>query len=171
MERKRMGKRAQGLSTNAIILIVLGVIILVLLIAGFTLGWSNLLPFLGGGDNVDTIVSQCEVACSTGAVFDYCKDRSVDFGDTDSRGEITANCRGLEFQNIGLSSCGSVGAECYPRGAPLVLDSEAKLGDFKEMCKKAGKAWRDLTTPKKDTDKDCDPQKYGDQDFFCCKAA
>ena len=66
-----MDKRGQGLSTNAIILIVLGVVVLVILILGFTMGWERIAPWMSK-DNVDTIVNQCSVACSTQSVYDFC---------------------------------------------------------------------------------------------------
>jgi hypothetical protein len=64
-------KRGQGLSTQAIILIVLGIAVLVVLIIGFTIGWGNIAPWLSG-DNVDTIANQCQAACSTMGVYDFC---------------------------------------------------------------------------------------------------
>ena len=63
-------KRGQGLSTQAIILIVLGVAVLVIMIIGFTVGWDKIAPWLSR-DNVDSIVTQCEVACSTQSVYDF----------------------------------------------------------------------------------------------------
>ena len=72
-----MNKKAQGLSTNAIILIVLGVVVLVILIAGFTMGWSNIAPWLSS-ENVGTIVTSCETACSTNNVYAFCsKERQL----------------------------------------------------------------------------------------------
>lgn len=69
---KRSDKRAQGLSVNAIILIVLGVIILVMLIVGFTLGWSKIKEMISPSNNVDDIVQKCNIACNTNKVYDYC---------------------------------------------------------------------------------------------------
>ena len=66
-----INKRGQGLSTNAIVLIILAVVVLVILILGFTMGWSKLAPWLGG-NNVKAIVTQCDVACSTGSTYDFC---------------------------------------------------------------------------------------------------
>jgi len=75
------GKRGQGLSTNAIILIILGVVVLVVLIIGFTMGWSKIAPWMSS-DNVDTIVQQCGAACSTNSVSGYCsKKRELNDGD------------------------------------------------------------------------------------------
>jgi hypothetical protein len=64
-------KRGQGLSTGAIVLIILGIVVLVILILGFMLGWDKLLPFLKEDDNVDTIVQGCNTACSYGATGQY----------------------------------------------------------------------------------------------------
>lgn len=66
-----MDKRGQGLSVNAIILIVLGIVILIVLIAGFTIGFNKFLPFLAS-NNVNTISTSCSVACSTGSVYEFC---------------------------------------------------------------------------------------------------
>lgn len=67
-----MNKKGQGLSVNAIIMIVLGVVVLAVLILGFTMGWNNIAPWLGGGDNVNTIVTACGVACGTQSQYDFC---------------------------------------------------------------------------------------------------
>lgn len=64
-------KRGQGLSTNAIILIVLGIVVLAVLVIGFTMGWDKIAPWISTS-NVDTIKTQCSVACSTGSTYDYC---------------------------------------------------------------------------------------------------
>ena len=72
-----LNKRGQGLSVNAIILIVLGIVVLVILIAGFTLGWQNIAPFLSA-DNVGTVAKSCQAACSTGDTYGFCtKGRKV----------------------------------------------------------------------------------------------
>lgn len=69
-----MDNRGQGLSTNAIILIILGLIVLAVLVLGFMLGWDKLFPFLKT-DNVSTISSSCETACITSAKYDYCSSK------------------------------------------------------------------------------------------------
>lgn len=66
-----MFKRGQGLSTNAIILIILGVVVLVVLIVGFTVGWGTIAPWISS-DNVDDIATQCQTACSTQSVYGFC---------------------------------------------------------------------------------------------------
>ena len=48
-----MNKRGQGLSTNAIILIVLGVVVLVVLIGGFTIGWGQMAPWIKTNKKAD----------------------------------------------------------------------------------------------------------------------
>ena len=65
-------KKGQGLSTNAIILIVLGVIVLVILAIGFFAGWEKIAPWIKPSNNVQQIVDACSVACSVNSVYDYC---------------------------------------------------------------------------------------------------
>lgn len=63
--------RGQELSTNTIILIILGVAVLVILVIGFSIGWTKVLPFLSN-NNVDTVVNQCAAACTTSDTYGYC---------------------------------------------------------------------------------------------------
>ena len=98
-------KRGQGLSTNAIILIILGVIVLVVLVIGFTMGWDKIAPWIST-DNVDTIKTQCEVACSTNSVYDYCtKTRDLKAGEVE---EIDKTCKDLSELSYGIGACSSI---------------------------------------------------------------
>lgn len=65
-------KRGQGLSTNAIILIVLGVIVLVILALGFIMGWDKIAPWIKPKNNVQVVVDACSMACLTSSAYDYC---------------------------------------------------------------------------------------------------
>lgn len=83
------GKRGQGLSTSAIVLIVLGVIVLVILVLGFTIGWNKLVPFVKT-NNVDNIKTSCGLACSTGNQYDFCvTNRTVNDG---AHAQFVATC-------------------------------------------------------------------------------
>jgi hypothetical protein len=64
-------KKAQGLSVNAIILIILGLVVLVALIIGFTFGFQGLRDRFATS-NVATIVSACQTACATNTQYDFC---------------------------------------------------------------------------------------------------
>jgi hypothetical protein len=104
-------KRGQGLSTNAIILIILGVAVLVLLIIGFTVGWNTLLPWLNQ-NNVETIVQQCNAACVTGSKYDFCsKERELNDGEN----KIKTNCATFsvisEYSLYGIEQCSSISCE------------------------------------------------------------
>jgi len=106
-----MNKRGQGLSTSTIILLVLGIIILVILVLGFTLGWSSLTPFLKTS-NVDNLESACSLACSLDYTDDYCNvkrelrlsaDRETEF--LIDKNDYTC----YQFANFGLiESCPSI---------------------------------------------------------------
>jgi len=70
-----MNKRGQQLSTTAIILIVLGILILVFLIIGFSIGWSKILPWIKPSNNVKEVADACNLACNTGAKYSYCSEK------------------------------------------------------------------------------------------------
>lgn len=115
-----MNKRGQGLETGTIILIILGILVLVVLILGFTIGWSTILPWLSP-NNVNTIVTQCEASCSTGDQYGFCAmDRTLkspDLKDVQvgtppaplNKKEYTSNCEYFantaSFGKYGIKKC------------------------------------------------------------------
>ena len=97
-------KRGQGLSTNAIVLINLALIVLVRLVVGFTVGWSKFAPFLSG-NNVDTIVTQCSIACSTESTYDYCSAKRTLKADDKELGDVTCFYLSEKTSQYGLEAC------------------------------------------------------------------
>lgn len=100
-------KRGQGLSTNAIILIVLGVIVLVVLIVGFTVGWRNLVPWISG-NNVDTIINQCETSCVTQSSYDFCTRKRELKADDQELTDVTCNYLNQKQPQYGVKSCPAI---------------------------------------------------------------
>lgn len=102
-------KRGQGLSTNTIILIILGVIILVILILGFTVGWNQILPFLQE-NNVQTIVNSCNLECSQGNQYNFCSYKRTLNDGTNDFPDVT--CYDLandeEYLIYGVAKCPSI---------------------------------------------------------------
>lgn len=71
-----MNKRGQDLSIGTLILIVLGIVVLVLLILGFSLGWSNLwekIDIFGGTSSVGDIVIACKLAHTSQDSYTLCE--------------------------------------------------------------------------------------------------
>ena len=71
---KRMNKKAQDLSIGTLILIVLGVIVLVMLIFGFNIGWQNLwekINIFGGGSSIGDVVIACKLAVTSQDKYGY----------------------------------------------------------------------------------------------------
>lgn len=100
-------RKGQGLSINAIILIVLGVVVLGLLIVGFSVGWKNILPFLST-NNVDQIVTACNSACATQSTFSFCSEKKeVSTNDLDLK-DVTCYYLSQEQPGLGVSNCGAV---------------------------------------------------------------
>jgi len=121
-------KRGQGLSINAIILIILGVVVLVILIAGFTMGWGKVAPWISS-NNVDTIVTACGIACSTDSQYDFC---SVDRVLKDAEGkEVTASCFELSkdfYSKYDIKGCSSV--DC----SGVVSENLYGVDEVKKRC-------------------------------------
>jgi hypothetical protein len=96
-----INKKAQGMSISTIILLILGLVVLVVLILGFTVGWQKILPWIGGGNNLDTLKNACGMACSTGAQYDFCSvTRQVKDGVND---KFEATCNDLATKQTYVS--------------------------------------------------------------------
>ena len=129
-----MNKKAQGLSTNAIILIVLGVIVLVILTIGFFAGWEKIAPWISK-NNVDTIVQQCEVACTTNSVYDYCsKERVLNDGEN----KVPGTCEIFQKSNkYGMASCN---VQCFNVG--VIYEAKVNAQSWCEEDKEGRKETR-----------------------------
>jgi hypothetical protein len=64
-------KKGQDLSTSTIILIILGIAVLVILIIGFTTGWSFFKNLISP-TNVDALAQDCASACETSQQYSFC---------------------------------------------------------------------------------------------------
>jgi len=109
-----LNKRGQGLSTNAIILIILGVIVLVILAVGFMTGWKFLKENVSK-DNVETIVNQCKNACLTSSVYGFCtQPRTLEADSTilPPDGTATDNCKNFgsdsKYSGFGFPLCSTI---------------------------------------------------------------
>jgi hypothetical protein len=68
-------KRGQDLSIGTLILIVLGIIVLVLLILGFTMGWGNLwakINIFGSYATKSDVINACKLAASSQDTYTFC---------------------------------------------------------------------------------------------------
>lgn len=107
-------KKAQGMSTTTIILLILGIVVLVVLILGFTMGWNRIAPWLST-NNVDIISGACSTACSTNSQYEFCSvPREVKDGVND---KFEATCYELATEetylarNYGIAECPSITCE------------------------------------------------------------
>ena len=112
--KKGMNKKAAEMTIGTIIVIILALVVLVVLIYGFTTGWANLFEkigvFGGGKSNVQTIVQGCQLACSTSSSYDWCdKPRNIIVDDEANVGKT----RVLSEKTCkDLSATGKYGLEC-----------------------------------------------------------
>ena len=103
-----MDKKGQELSTNAIIMIIIGIIVLVVLVLGFTIGWNKLFPFISS-NNVENIKTTCSTACATNNVYDYCSLVRTLKADDLPGGKTTGNCTWFatdgRYTKYGIEEC------------------------------------------------------------------
>jgi hypothetical protein len=100
-------KKAQGMSTNTIILLILGLAVLAVLIIGFTSGWKM---FKGQvfQTNVDSVVQDCQSACGLNQKFSYCS-AERDLRVNEENLEVKTSCAVLagvsNFTRYGIAAC------------------------------------------------------------------
>lgn len=127
-----MNKRGQGLSINAIILIVLGVLVLIALIIGFAIGWSKIFPWLKPSDNVKDIVDSCSLACSGASKYNYCSEKRELVTEEVTLKNVTCNFLAKEKTSYGISRCTALSCDNLISSAGTKADAESKLN---EPCK------------------------------------
>jgi len=106
-------KKAQGMSTTTIILIVLGLIVLVILILGFTMGWANLREFIAPTTNVDKIVQQCGIACNTDQKFAFCTQKRELKAEDEKLIDVTCYSLAEKKSIYGIDKCGLIDCEIF----------------------------------------------------------
>lgn len=104
-----VNKKAQGLSITTIILIVLGVFVLVALIFGFTKGWDGIKGYINPGSNLNDVLTQCNIACTTDNTYDYCTiDRSVKIDGKEVAKKSCNDLKSIENNKYGIKDCSIV---------------------------------------------------------------
>lgn len=140
MNLMKRGKKAQGLSVTTLILIVLGVLVLVMLISGFLLGWNKILPFINPPNNVQSIASACLTQCSLNAKFDYCtQTREINFED-DSIGDIVSgesySCYELAKEDsLGIDKCEGLCPELESADQKCIVKTRSAACSVKDIEK------------------------------------
>jgi len=135
-----MNKKGAEMTISTIILIVLGVLILVFLIIGFSIGWNKIFPYISPPNNVQDIKDKCDYACNVGSKYDFCSSiREVKVesdltqnGITITSGKkVRATCYDLVgVTQLGFARCPAMACEAYSN------EDFAKLA-----CNNAGKQY------------------------------
>jgi len=96
-----------GFIIGAAIVIIAAIFIVI----GFTQGWGKILPWLSP-TNVDTVVTQCQVACTTNSQYGFCtQNRTVNDG---TNPQFSSTCYQLATNSAyiskgyGISACPQV---------------------------------------------------------------
>ncbi len=116
--KKGMNKKGQDLTIGTLVLIVLGVVVLVLLIVGFTKGWGFIFDKFDSapGKSLETTIQACNFAGQGGLQADYC----LEFKRVSYAGETRyVNCE-ADIINPQLTT--PLGSPC----APVEVDKAIK---------------------------------------------
>ncbi|MDD5012161.1 MAG: hypothetical protein PHQ66_00735 [Candidatus Nanoarchaeia archaeon] len=110
---KRLDKKGQELSTNTIILLILGLIILVVLILGFSTGWSFFKGIISP-TNVDSIVEECASTCGLSQKFAFCSaERTLRVNEEDFT--VKTSCAVManspELTTYGVQKCSAINCD------------------------------------------------------------
>ncbi len=121
---KRRNKRAQGLSTNAIILLILGVFILAIMILGFMIGWSPLKNLMNP-TNVDSLIEDCQTVCGLNQKYSFCSaERTLRVNEENF--EVETSCAVLsgvsDFSKYKIQKCPSI--ECELSCEDIVIEGK-----------------------------------------------
>ncbi len=118
-------KRAQGMSTSTIILLILGIVILVVLILGFSTGWSSFKKIIRP-TNVDDVVEECASICGLQQEYSFCSaERTLRVNEEDV--EVKTSCFVLatssQFSKYNIAECSSI--TCDLACENIVIDGES----------------------------------------------
>jgi len=98
-------KKAQEMSVTTIILIALGLIVLVVLILGFTMGWGKIKEWVIPSNNVASIVDSCKIACGTSQTYGYCFEKRELKTKEETLKNVTCYSLALKKPSYGIESC------------------------------------------------------------------
>jgi len=98
----------KGDTNWVLIMLILGIIVLVVLASGFVIGWNKFLPWLSS-DNIETVVTQCQVACATSSQYGFCsQNRTVNDGEKDIATDVSCFVLASQYPIVGVSDCSQV---------------------------------------------------------------
>ncbi len=123
-------KKGQELSTTTIILLVLGVLILVVLIIGFSTKWTAFKNLISP-TNVDNLVEDCNTACGLNSKFSFCSaERNLRVNE--DKLEVKTSCAVLagasNFEKYSIGGCPAI--ECELKCEDIVIDSKTGRKDL-----------------------------------------
>lgn len=143
-----MDKRGQGMSISTIILLILGVIVLAILAIGFSVGWQKINPFVGG-NNIQTVQTQCTAYCASGDSYSYCTKGLTLKTDSATYKNVTCDFMSsqldIQIPTLKIDTCPSISCPSV-----VVIDNSkgtiTNVADLQKQCSASGNAGQTLET-------------------------
>ena len=137
MEKKGLGKRGVELAIGTIVIIILGLVVLVILIIGFTQGtdfFFGKFKFLPGQE-LEAVAQSCKIAANGNLKIDFCSFKEVEVDGEDEfvnceDNRITSSLEGIgdDIDCVGEDSRSSEEKYCRERFDGDIDESEACTG-------------------------------------------
>lgn len=108
-----MNKKGQEMSVTTIILIVLGLVVMIVLILGFTLGWGKIKDWIVPSNNVAAITDSCKIACGTEQTYGYCFEKRELKTKEETLKNVTCYSLSKKKPNYGIESCPAIECGIY----------------------------------------------------------
>ncbi len=106
MELRPINKKGQGLTSSTLILLVVGVIVMVIVVLGFTKGWNFFTDLFNTGSiDMEAISQKCGLLASTGG-GGYCTDRIEIGKDKYINCDYAVKNLGAQVENAPSGGCG-----------------------------------------------------------------
>ena len=96
------------MSVTTIILIVLGLVVMIVLILGFTMGWGKIKDWIIPSNNVATITDSCKIACGTDQTYSYCFEKRELKTKEEILKNVTCYTLAKKKPNYGIEICSSI---------------------------------------------------------------
>jgi hypothetical protein len=101
------------MTVGTLVIIVMALILLVILVLGFTTGWKNLwdrITTFGGGENdIQTAIEACQISCAKQSEYEFCNRnlKVIDEDDADGDGSVkdTISVKCPDLYAKGLPQC------------------------------------------------------------------
>ncbi len=129
-------KKGQEFSITTLLILVLGIIVLVIVVVGFTYGWNFIFGKIGllPGQDLQAVAKSCEIAAEQDLKIDYCSQfKAVTLPGSSGKTYINCEYPGLELTKKLGSDCGNDEAKKFCNNIAPEKRADTKIYDKNDL--------------------------------------